>query len=54
MKKSLFKWNIYILYMLTNVSEVVKIVFCVVRAKGDKCLKLKTVKPRAEKPAEAD
>ncbi|MBQ4049551.1 MAG: MATE family efflux transporter [Clostridia bacterium] len=49
-----FKWNIYILYMLTNVSEVVKIVFCVVRAKGDKWLKLKTVKPRAEKPAEAD
>jgi len=39
-----FKWNIYVLYMLGNVSEVIKCVFFLLRVKSNKWLKFISVK----------
>ncbi len=40
-----FGWNVYILYLLSNVSEAIKTVLCYVRAKGSRWIKMKTDKP---------
>jgi len=43
-----FKWNIYILFLLSNISEVIKIIMCYARTKGNKWIKLKTEKKKVQ------